>query len=185
MLVSLTRYEMGKVITRLRRPIPILLFASALALFGLTLFSGCGVKSGPVPPQTVHPAAISDLRASADPAGINLTWSRPMHYVSGHSLRDLGGFVLLRGEGNQPFQPLVELPVTDQERFSPQHTFSYVDGDTKEGNSYRYEIVSRTTDGYASAPSNEVIFARVAPVRSSTPQSIALPAPPPFPANPQ
>ena len=98
-------------------------------------------------------------------------------------MRDLGGFVLLRSEGNEPFQPLVELPVTDQERFSPQRTFSYLDGETQVGNSYRYEIVSRTTDGYTSAPSNEVKFARVSPHRNLNPPNSALPSPAPFPTN--
>ena len=174
----------GKVITGIHRRLSILIFGpSLLRLISLAVLPGCGVKSTPVPPQMVHPAAISDLRASADPAGINLTWSRPMHYVSGHSMRDLGGFVLLRGERNQPFQPLVELPVTDQERFSPQRTYSYIDGETQVGNSYRYEIVSRTTDGYTSAPSNKVEFTRAWPRKNLKPQNLALPAPSPLPTN--
>jgi hypothetical protein len=135
------------------------------------------VKSAPVPPQTVYPAPISDLHASPDPAGINLTWSRPMHYLSGHSMRDLGGFVLLRSQGMHPFQPLVELPVTDQERFSPQRTFSYVDDETQVGNSYSYEIVSRTTDGYTSTPSNKVTFTRTPPQSKLKPQKLTLPSP--------
>jgi hypothetical protein len=148
-----------------------------LASLGLTLFPGCGVKSAPLPPQMAEPAAITDLRASADPAGINLTWSRPLHYASGHPLRDLGGFVLLRGEDHQPFQPLVELPVTDQERFAPQRKFSYVDGEARMGNSYRYEIVSRTIDGYTSAPSNKVEFTRPRARTFVNSQSSALPTP--------
>jgi hypothetical protein len=150
-----------------------------LASIGLTMIPGCGVKSGPVPPQTVYPAAIGDLHASADPAGINLTWSRPMHYVSGHSLRDLGNFVILRSEGNRSFEPLVEIPVTDQERFVPQRTYSYLDGETQMGNSYRYEILSRTTDGYTSAPSNQVRFTRIQP--HNNPQKLTLPTPTPLP----
>jgi hypothetical protein len=154
-----------------------------LALFGALLGPGCGVKSTPVPPQTVYPAAISDLRATPDPAGINLTWTRPMHYVSGHSMRDLGGFVLLRSQGSRPFEPLVELPVTDQERFSPQKTYSYLDGETELGNSYRYEIVSRTIDGYTSAPSNQVQFTRIQPHKNLPPTNLALPSRPPPSAN--
>lgn len=165
-------------------PLSNLLFAPwLLVLLGLTLVAGCGVKSSPVAPQTVYPAAIFDLHASADPAGINLSWSRPTHYVSGHAMRDLGGFVLLRSEGNQPFQPLVELPVTDQERFAPQRTFSYVDGETQIGNSYHYEVVSRTTDGYTSAPSNEVKFTRVSLHKNLSPQNSALPIPAPITTN--
>ena len=157
----------------------IVLFARLLLFFAVVLIPACGVKSSPVAPQTVYPATISDLHASADPAGINLTWSRPIHYVTGHSMRDLGGFVLLRSEGNQPFQPLVQIPVTDQGRFSPQSTFSYLDGETQVGNLYRYEIISRTLDGYTSAPSNQVKFTRVSP----HPQNSTLRAPAPVSAN--
>ena len=107
-----------------------------------------------------------------------------MHYVSGHSLRDLGSFVLLRSHGNEQFQPLVELPVTDQDRFSPQRRFSYVDGETQMGNRYRYEIVSRTLDGYSSAPSNKVEFTRVQPPpKVAKPQNFVLPTPTPPPTN--
>jgi len=177
------RHETKNVIARLQLPPSIFRFLPLLlALISPIFLPGCGVKSSPVPPETVYPAAISDLRASADPTGINLTWSRPMHNVSGHSLRDLGGFVVLRGEGNQPLQPLVELPVTDQERFSPQRTFSYVDSETRVGNRYRYEIVSHTIDGYTSAPSNAVEFARVRPGKSLNPQKPATP--PPLPTKP-
>jgi hypothetical protein len=151
----------------------VVVFTRLLLFFGVVLVPACGVKSSPVAPQTVYPAAISDLHASADPGGINLTWSRPIHYVSGHAMRDLGGFVLLRSERNQPFQPLVQIPVTDQARFSPQRTFRYLDGETQVGNSYGYKIISRTLDGYISAPSNEVKFTRI----SSHSQNLTLPTP--------
>lgn len=104
-----------------------------------------------------------------------------MHYVSGHTMRDLGSFVLLRSEGGQAFQPLVEIPVTDQERFAPQRTFNYIDGETQLGNSYSYEIFARTTDGYTSAPSNKVSFTRVMPHKSLNGQ--APPRPAPLPAS--
>ena len=158
-------------------------FSKPMALVSVMLLSGCGVKSAPLPPQMVKPAAIIDLRASADPAGITLSWSRPTHYVSGHSLRDLGGFVVLRSEGRGAFEPLVELPVTDQERFSQQRAFSYVDDETQLGSSYRYEIVSRTVDGYASAPSNPVVFTRVQPGKNPKPENFTLPTPNPLPAD--
>lgn len=97
-------------------------------------------------------------------------------------MRDLGMFVILRGDGDQPFQPLVELPVTDQERFSPQRTFTYLDGETEIGHSYRYEIVSRTMDGYASLPSNIVTSTRVVPHKNE-PENFTLPTPTPLPTN--
>src|SRR5713101_1398359 len=99
MLLRFTRPDTRNVITGVPESLTILLFVRSLfALSALSLSSGCGVKSSPVPPQTVKPAAITDLRASADPAGINLRWTRPMHYATGHSMRDLGSFVVLRGE---------------------------------------------------------------------------------------
>ena len=104
-----------------------------------------------------------------------------MHYVSGHTMRDLGSFVLLRSEGGQAFQPLVEIPVTDQERFAPQRTFSYLDGETQVGNVYRYEIVARTTDGYTSSPSNQVSFTRIMPHKSLNTDNLDLPRPGPAP----
>jgi hypothetical protein len=184
MLLQLVGPETSNVVARMPRPFSTLRFIPMLlALIGLTPLAACGVKSSPVPPQMAIPETISDLRASADPAGINLTWSRPTQYASGGSLRDLGSFVLLRSQEDQPFQPLVELPVTDQERFSPQRRFSYLDGETQVGNSYRYEIVSRTMDGYTSEPSNQVEFTRVWPPPTPKPQDFALPAPPRSPAN--
>jgi hypothetical protein len=172
-------------ITRFRLTI-VACLALMLSSMAGALFPGCGVKSAPVPPQMVYPAAIFDLHASAHSGGINLTWSRPMHYVSGHSMRDLGGFVLLRGEGNQqPFKPLAEVPVTDQERFSPQRTYSYLDRATLVGNSYRYAILARTLDGYTSALSNQVEFTRRQPRSTAESHNLPLPAPsPPVPSSP-
>jgi hypothetical protein len=135
------------------------------------------MKSAPVPPETTKPAPITDLHASASPFGIDLSWSRPTHYMSGHSFRDLGDFVILRAEDHQPLKPLVELPVTDQERFAQARNFTYVDGETELGRAYRYEVVSQATDGYTSPPSNEVEFVRVQPHRKA--ENFSLPAPRP------
>jgi hypothetical protein len=122
----------------------------------------CGVKSPPVPPDQTKPMQISDLRAANDPYGIDLYWSRPTRYQGGRQMRDLGEFIILRAQGGEDFQPLVELPVTDQERFAPQRSFVYLDGETDVGATYRYEIISRTMDGYASQSSNTVTFRRTA-----------------------
>lgn len=158
-----------------------------LALITLTgiiasvlVLGGCGVKSAPLAPELVRPQRITDLRATADPDGIKLTWERPTRYTGGHTMRDLGGFVILRSEENGPAQPLVELPVTDRERFSVQHQFGYVDNETILGKRYAYEIISRTTDGYVSQPSNEVAFTRIKPPPPPNPETYALPTPTPL-----
>jgi hypothetical protein len=128
------------------------------------------------------PAPISDLRASGNPSGINLSWSRPTHYAGGHTMRDLSEFVILRAEDHQAFEPLVELPLSDRERFSQQREFSYVDGETRIGGHYRYQIVSRTVDGYTSVPSNEAEFTRARPGTRKQ-ENFTLPTPTPLPTN--
>ncbi len=128
-------------------------------------------------PELVRPEQIRDLRASADPAGIKLSWDRPTHYVGGHLMRDLGSFVILRGSTAGKMDPLVELPVTDRERFSVQREFSYVDGETTPNSHYRYQIVSETVDGHISEPSNEVEFTRVKPSPPPNPANFKLPEP--------
>ncbi len=152
----------------------LLLTAAASAIL---LTMGCGVKSAPLAPELVRPAPINDLRAVADNHGIKLTWARPTHYIGGHTMRDLSGFVVLRGSGvNGTMAPLVVLPVTDQERFAVEREFSFIDIETTLGELYRYQIVSRTTDGYSSTPSNEVAFTRTKPMAPPNPDTFKLPS---------
>jgi len=145
--------------------------------------AACGIKGAPVPPEFAHPERVTDLRASADMSGIKLTWGRPTRYSGGHAMRNLGGFVILRSEDVRPLEPLVELPVSDQERFSVQHEFSYIDDETTLGHRYRYEVVSKTTDGYTSEPSNEAAFTRIRPAPPPNPEKFKLPKPKPLPNN--
>ena len=145
-------------------------------LGALLLAAGCGVKSAPVPPELARPERIADLRAAPDANGIKLSWGRPTRYSGGHTMRDLGGFVILRASSaNGQMEPLAELPVTDRERFAIEHEFSYIDNETVVGQVYRYAIVSRTLDGYVSEASNTVDFTRVRPPPPPNPDTFKLP----------
>ncbi|HZP45308.1 MAG TPA: lipoprotein [Candidatus Binataceae bacterium] len=144
---------------------------------------GCGVKGPPVAPELARPARIEDLRAVPDPEGIKLAWQRPTTYAGGGRMRDLGGFVILRSTGGGPMEPLVELPVTDQERFSVEHEFEYIDNETQLGQRYQYEVLARTLDGYVSAPSNEVALTRTKPPPPPNPETFTLPTPSPLPTS--
>jgi hypothetical protein len=155
----------------------------ALALTAGAWVSGCGVKGPPIAPELVRPESVADLHASAAVAGIQLTWHRPTQYVGGHTMRDLSGFVILRAEGNDQMVPLLEIPVTDQERLQIQREFTYLDGETAMGHSYRYTVIAETTDGYRSDPSNEVTFKRIKPPPPPNPENFKLPAPSPLPTN--
>lgn len=142
---------------------------------------GCGVKSAPIPPEYASPERILDLRAEADAGGIKLTWSRPTRYVGGHSMRDLSAFVIKRADGDGPMTALVNIPVTDRERFQLEAEFSYLDGETQMGNRYRYTVISEAA-GYHSDPSNEVEVTRIKPPAAPNPANFKLPAPSPLPA---
>jgi hypothetical protein len=153
-----------------------------LSIAAAAIAAGCGVKSAPVPPSQARPEAIKTLQASAANDGIMLSWDRPLVYAGGHAMKDLGGFVIMRAEGDTAqMQPLVEIPVTDLERFQVQHRFTYVDGETDMGASYRYAIIAETTDGYHSDPSNVVEFTRVKPPPPANPANFHMPAPTPLP----
>ena len=88
--------------------------------------------------------------------------------------------MILRAEGSAPMVALVKVPVTDQQRFSVQHEFDYLDAETVIGDRYRYQVVSETSDGYASEASNEVDFARVKALPPPNPATYALPTPTPL-----
>ncbi|MGH7001897.1 MAG: hypothetical protein ACREEA_10370 [Stellaceae bacterium] len=151
-----------------------------LALVIAVVGASCGVKSAPLAPELARPERILDLRAVADPNGIKLAFSRPTRLAGGHSMRDLSGFVILRAEGDAPMEALVKIPVTDQQRFSVQHEFDYLDAETVIGDRYRYQVVSETGDGYTSEASNEAAFTRVKPTPPPNPATFTLPTPTPL-----
>ncbi len=154
-----------------------------IAIFAAAGLPGCGVKSAPVPPEYARPERILSLHAEAAAGGIKLTWQRPSHYTGGHTMRDLSGFVLMRAAGNEPMAALVKIPVTDRERFQVEEEFSYLDRESRMGGPYRYSVVSETSDGYHSEPSNEVEFTRTKPPLAPNPDTYKLPSPSPLPTD--
>jgi len=156
----------------------------AAVVMAIAMAPGCGSKSRPIAPELTHPDRINDLSAKPDPKGIRLTWSRPMKYSGGASLRDLAGFRLMRAEGDGSLTDLAELPVTDQERFQKVRRLAYVDTSAQMGHNYRYMIIAETSDGYQSDPSNVVEQTRTKPAPPLTPENFKLPMPAPLPSVP-
>lgn len=153
--------------------------AAAAALVALGAM-GCGVKSAPVPPEHARPERILDLRAQSVRGGVRLSWSRPRRYAGGDTMRDLAGFTILRADGVGGYRKLVEIPVTDQERFQLRREFGFTDRNTLVGGEYRYVVISRTTDGYESLPSNEAALRRTEPPPAPSPETFTLPTPSPL-----
>lgn len=135
----------------------------ALGLLIMLASGGCGRKAAPQPPEDVLPVTIVDLTGTDTPDGVVLTWARPKTYVDGRRITDLDGFVIERAPGDDvdaPFTELGRVRITDRERFQQQRRFRLVDPHTIVGATYRYRVVSFTTDEYFSAPSNIVIVER-------------------------
>jgi hypothetical protein len=158
------------------------LLVTSLILSAVAVLGACGVKSAPVPPEKARPETITSLTATSVQDGILLRWNRPLTYAGGNTMRDLGGFVIMRAEGDTAqMQPLVEVPVTDRERFQVEMVFTYDDLETQIGAHYRYAIIAETTDGYRSDPSNAVEITRVKPPPPPNPANFQIPTPSPLP----
>jgi hypothetical protein len=142
---------------------------------------GCGVKSVPIPPEAARPEKIQNLEGSSSKEGIRLSWSRPENYAGGQKMRDLGGFTINRSTGDAPFQKIGEIPVTDQGRFQVERTFTYTDRETELGSTYRYQVISNTTDGYHSESSNIATVIRRVPKPPPNPETFVVPTPAPLP----
>jgi hypothetical protein len=156
------------------------LLEGAAALAAMFML-GCGVKSPPIPPQEAVPERIVGLDAKAQKSGVLLSWERPERSAGGHSLKDLGSFEVDRAENTAAFYPLVEIPVTDQDRFQQQHQFTYLDAGAEVGHHYRYQIISSTLDSYRSDPSNEVEITYEQPKPPPNPEDFVIPQPKPLP----
>jgi hypothetical protein len=138
------------------------------------------VKSIPIPPEAARPEKIQNLEASSLKDGIRLSWSRPENYAGGQKMRDLGGFTITRSAADGPYKEIGEITVDDQGRFQVQRTFTYTDDATELGSTYRYQVISNTTDGYHSEPSNAAKIVRKVPTPAPNPETFVLPTPVPL-----
>lgn len=141
--------------------------AGSLLLVGALLFAGgCGFKNYPVPPESVVPKPIEDLRYIVDEKGVNLTWSYPIQTVKGTDVLDISSFELFRAvvpleeycEGCPiPFGEAQVLPggITGEET---RRQGSYQTSLLRSGHKYFFKIRSRTSWWASSSDSNIVSF---------------------------
>jgi hypothetical protein len=158
-----------------------LMAAVVVAALASVVCLGCGVKSQPIPPESARPEKILDLQASSTKTGIRLTWNRPENYAGGQKMRDLGSFTISRGETGGPFEQIGQIQVDDEGRFQVQRIFTLTDSAAVLGRTYHYQVISTTTDGYVSAPSNDVTVTRRVPSPPPNPENFVLPTPVPLP----
>lgn len=149
----------------------------SLALL-LVAFFACGRKTAVKPPELAAPERV-EIAAENRMPGVRLTWQRPRTYADGSRMYNLAGFRLERRESGSDFAPLIELPVTDRERFRQIRRFHYLDRSALEGLDYDYRVLSFTLDGYVSEPSNTVSILRIAPTPTPRKQPTTGATPPP------
>ncbi len=141
--------------------------AGAILLTGtLFLAGGCGYKTDPVPPDSIVPQAIEDLRYSVSEKGVTLTWTFPKETIKGTDLTDISTFDVYRAVVPLndycptcpiPFSEAIQIAggVVDPEE-SRQGT--YETALLRSGHKYFFKVNARTSWWAASADSNIISF---------------------------
>ncbi len=141
--------------------------AGAILLTGtLLLAGGCGYKTDPVPPDSIVPRAIEDLRYSVSEKGVTLNWSFPKQTIRGTDLTDITTFDVYRA-----VVPLKDYCATCPIPFSEPIPVAggVVDPDSnrqgtyqtallRSGHKYFFKVSARTSWWAASPDSNIISF---------------------------
>ncbi len=141
----------------------------------IVLLSGCGYKNAPVPPQSVVPRAIEDLRYTIDGNNVTLKWSYPIKTVKGGAVTDIAGFQLYRAgipvaeyckTCPVPFGTPQALPGGASYDGEQRRVASFTSAGMKPGYKYFFKVTSRTGWLAASPDSNVVAFVYSLPPNS-------------------
>ncbi|MGL1930956.1 MAG: hypothetical protein OCC45_04245 [Desulfotalea sp.] len=138
-----------------------------LAVAGAFFITSCGFKAPPVPPETVVPMAIKDLRYGVDADSTIFTWTYPTETISGSKISEIDSFELYQADmpleevcGNCP------IPFGEPEELAGGTVFDgeipvrggYTVSALKSGHKYYFSLRSRLNWWAASADSNIVTF---------------------------
>ncbi|HEY4715618.1 MAG TPA: hypothetical protein VII00_00755 [bacterium] len=126
----------------------------------------CGKKGIPLPPLTIIPAAITDVKTVIRDEGIYIIWTPPTKNIDDSPLENLKGFKILRSESpvGLTCEKCLEIfaPMYDVFNSYPSEGageiesggFKVFDNNLKERMRYRYKIISYNRYGYLSPDSN-------------------------------
>lgn len=152
--------------------------AGTLVLGAAVLFAGgCGYKNPPVPPESIVPLAIEDLRYTATDDGVRMTWTYPMETIKGTDIASISSFDLFRAEiPLEDYCPTCPVPFTDPlevEGGEPvvdgkRRVATYDYGMLRTGHKYFFKVQARTGWWASSADSNIINFIWYLPAAAPT-----------------
>lgn len=141
----------------------IVIFLSFASFFFMSCFTGCGVKSPPLPPVQELPNAVTDLKETVTDNIVVLTWRTPDKKEDAVVER----FAVFRSkvelDNYCPECPIVFKKIaaihagSDLWQGGANETISYSE-ELETGNRYSYKVVGYTWDNVAGADSNLVGF---------------------------
>ncbi|MBU0731126.1 MAG: hypothetical protein KKE17_06950 [Proteobacteria bacterium] len=138
----------------------------------LLVLPACGRKTLPVPPQSVLPVPVNDLRYQLDEKGVTLFWSRPTSSETGGKLAAVDHYEILkaavRDEDHCPGCPVVYEKFARVEseldgRGNQKKSAQFFDSGLQPGHRYHYKV--RTSSGWRleSRDSNIISFVWTTP----------------------
>jgi len=141
--------------------------AGGLLLGALLTAAGCGYKTPPVPPATVVPDAIEDLRYSMEEDSVRLSWTFPGKNIKGDEINEIAAFDLYRAEiPMEEYCPTCPVPFV--EPIEVDGGMTVIDGKRRvatydydmlrQGHKYFFKVQARRDWWTASADSNIVTF---------------------------
>jgi predicted small lipoprotein YifL len=144
------------------------------ALVIITLLAGCGKKGVLIPPESLLPAPVNDLRVIQKGESFQLSWAPPSREAGGRSLHELTGFRVFKREVLPPDEDCeacanaytllksVFLDYLQGVRRYDDHLL-LSDADVIVGKTYQYKLVSFIKDGTAGHDSNKARCKKAAP----------------------
>lgn len=134
---------------------PFLLLLIGLSAAGL-MFTGCGKKGPPLPPESRVPEAVAGLTVEGGVEGLILSWRIPERNGDGSPLRDLAGFKVYRKReagdcggcpADFPLYMDVDMDSPEGVRVEGKRVI-LLDREVEEGGRYRYKVAAYNREGY-------------------------------------
>jgi predicted small lipoprotein YifL len=136
--------------------------------------SACGKRGALVPPESLVPAAVKDLRAEQKGNRFLVCWSQSGKQEWGGPLENMINFRVLKREVLPPDEDCEECPtayrqvrIVDPEYLQDVRRlgslYCFFDSDFVDGKIYQYKVISFDKEGTSSRDSNKVRLRKVAP----------------------